>query len=432
MGDPISIAGSAVGIISLGLQVTQSLVSFYMSYRDKERDLNRTIQNLSNLGANLESLDNALKERKFREEEIESKERIESLIKDCEELIRELKEECDRFQKPSSVLKKAGRHVKYPFRPSTLEKLDEDISEVRANILVALDILNLRDNKTLQDDLAVAKSLLDLIRSSQISTDVLSWLKAPDATVDHNAANVKRSPGTGMWLINSHAFQSWLKEDNSFLWLHGLPGCGKSVLCSTAILHAFRQRNKLASTVGIAFFYFSFNDESKQDATAMLRALILQLSTQLDGTREDLSDLYQSYRPGIAPLETLLNYLQRMIRRFDHIYILIDALDESPRNQEDARKHVLNTIKKIRSWSCDGLHLLVTSRDECDIRLFLKPLEKEKVLMRNDKVDGDIAEYISRQLNEDLELKEWPESHERIKETLSKGAKGVYVSPVCP
>lgn len=433
MTDPISIAGSAVGILSLGLQVTQSLISFYTSCKGQDSDLNRTIQNLSNLRAILESIDNALRERKFQKEEIESARRIESLIEECEDLIRELNDECDRFQKPSSAIKKAGRRVMYPFRQSTLQKLDENIKGIRTNIFDTLDILKLRDNQNIQDDISVARSLLELIRFGQISADILSWLKAPDATVDHNAACLKRAPGTGIWLINSPVFQSWLKEDNSFLWLKGFAGCGKSVLCSTAILHAFRQRYKLSETVGIAFFYFSFNDESKQDAAAMLKALILQLSTQLDGTRKDLAEIYQSYKPGIAPLGVLLDYLRRMIKRFDHVYILVDALDESPRIREDARGHVLDTVGKIRSWSCDGLHLLVTSRDEHDIRLFLKPLDKEEVLIQNHKeIDRDIADYISRQLIKDPKLQKWSVYHERIKEALCRGAKGVYVKPGCP
>ena len=49
------------------------------------------------------------------------------------------------------------------------------------------------------------------------------------------------------------------------MWLNGFAGSGKSVLCSTAIQFALRYR-KSDPKVGIAFFYFTFNDESKQEA----------------------------------------------------------------------------------------------------------------------------------------------------------------------
>ncbi|KAL4972292.1 hypothetical protein BDW66DRAFT_144549 [Aspergillus desertorum] len=57
---------------------------------------------------------------------------------------------------------------------------------------------------------------------------------------------------------------NWTSQNNSFLWLNGFAGCGKPVLCSAVIQHTFGQHRNRAD-VGIAFFYFEFSDESKQD-----------------------------------------------------------------------------------------------------------------------------------------------------------------------
>jgi len=46
---------------------------------------------------------------------------------------------------------------------------------------------------------------------------------------------------------------------------------------------------------GTAFFYFTFNDESKQDQSAMLRALLLQLSGQYSDGYPCLTSLHASY-----------------------------------------------------------------------------------------------------------------------------------------
>jgi hypothetical protein len=64
----------------------------------------------------------------------------------CDDFIQELKEECEKFDKASingikGTIKVAGRRAAYPFRQSTLQKLDEDISEIRYNLLLALDVL---------------------------------------------------------------------------------------------------------------------------------------------------------------------------------------------------------------------------------------------------------------------------------------------------
>jgi ankyrin repeat domain-containing protein 50 len=53
----------------------------------------------------------------------------------------------------------------YPFRQSTLQKLDEDISEIRDNLSLALEVLQLRDHKNTQDDITELKSLVEVVKS---------------------------------------------------------------------------------------------------------------------------------------------------------------------------------------------------------------------------------------------------------------------------
>ena len=98
----------------------------------------------------------------------------------------------------------------------------------------------------------------------------------------------------------------------------------------------------------------------------MLRALLLQLSSQLRDGQADLTRLYESYKAGTPPWPMLIEHLHRLIQRFHQVYIMLDALDESPRN--GPREYVLDALEAMRNWGVQGLHLLVTSRDEPDIR----------------------------------------------------------------
>lgn len=427
MSDPLSIAGSVAGLISLGIQVTQSLVEFYTSYKRQDSELTSTTEKLESLLGVFQLLEKTLSNRKFQADERSLIENIETLIKNCDELIQELQGECQKFSKATSngikaAVRVAGRRVTYPFRQSTLQKLDEDVGEIRDNLSVALDVLQLKGNERIQDDITDVKLLLDLVRTNQTSSIIRDWLKAPDATIDHNAACAKRHSGTGTWLVKSSTFTTWLTEENSFLWLNGFAGSGKSVLCSTAIQFAFRYR-KSNPYIGIAFFYFTFNDESKQDESAMLRALLLQLSGQLQDGHLDLTRLHDSYKTGTPPSPVLTDYLQRLIQRFHHVYIVLDALDESPRN--GAREHVLNTLETMQKWSLRGLHLLVTSRDEPDIRGSLNPPLIQQVKMENDGINQDITNFISGRLDEDRRLRKWSPYRYKIQETLARRAQGV-------
>ena len=427
MSDPVSVAGTAAGLISLGIQVTQSLVQYYTSYKSQYSTVADMIERLECLSEIFQSLEKTLLDRQVQTEEQSFIKSIYVSIHHCDELIYELQEECQKFHKTSSdgfaaKIKVAGRRVTYPFRESTLQKLNENIGEIRDNLSSALDILQLKDNRKTLDGIAETKALLQLVRTLQISSIVRDWLKAPDATVDHNAACAKKHPGTGMWLVKSPIFSRWLTDQNSIIWLNGFAGSGKSVLCSTAIQFALRHRGS-DPRIGIAFFYFTFNDDSKREESGMLRALLLQLSGQVQNGEADLTRLYNLYKDGVPPSLVLVEYLRRLIQRFHHVYIALDGLDESPR--DGPRERVLDMINSMRNWSVQGLHLFLTSRDEPDIRDSLDLHTNEEVKMQSVEIDKDIANYTSARLDTDRKLRKWLPHREKIQDVLAKRAKGV-------
>lgn len=428
MTDPVSVAGSAAGLISLGIYVTQSLVDFYGAYKNLDPDVSGMTQNLECLLEIFCSLEKTISDRNIQDER-ELIKKVEMSIKACDELIQELQDEYAKLTKTSSngfkaAVRLAGRRATYPFRKSTLQKLDENIDEVRTNLSFALGVLQLKDNKRIEDDITEIKTLLDLVKTNQISSKIHDWLKAPDATIDHNTACLKKYPGTGLWLVRDARFSKWLTEGNSILWLNGFAGSGKSILCSTAIQFVLRYR-KSEPRIGIAFFYFTFNDESKRDESAMLRALLLQLSIQRQDGQADLVELYNSHITGTIPSQVLILHLRRLIERFQDVFVLLDALDESSR--DGPREHVLDTLETMRKWGIQGLHLFFTSRHERDINEAFDLSTNQQVAMQNPGIDKDIADFILGRLNEKRSLQKWRNYRDKIQESLAKRAKGVYV-----
>jgi ankyrin repeat domain-containing protein 50 len=427
MGDPLSVAASVAGLLSLGIQVTQSLVTYYTAYQNQESHIARTTSKLETLLQSFQSLGEALDGRRFHTDERALIAQIESSIEDCNDLILELQQEFDKVSNVSKSgikdgIKTTGRRLAYPFRQSTLQKLDEDVGEIRENLSLALSILQLNDNKRIQDDLYEVKSMLDLVRTSQVSQELRDWLKAPDATTNHHEACAKKHANTGTWFVKGPSFTKWLDGDGSFLWLNGFAGCGKSVLSSTAIQYTYRHRRS-NPRIGITFFYFSFNDHSKQDVLGLLRAVVLQLSSQLNDGHFDLVRLHASYKNGEAPTPALLECARQLMLKFQDVYLIVDALDESPRH--DARERVLKTITDIRAWSLDRLHILVTSRDEPDIREHLNPSSTEDISMKNAGINKDIELFVRGHLQRDRALQKWSSYHSRIQEELTAKAGGV-------
>ncbi|KAI9729156.1 MAG: hypothetical protein M1834_007063 [Cirrosporium novae-zelandiae] len=65
--------------------------------------------------------------------------------------------------------------------------------------------------------------------------DIYRWLSPPDPESNYPKALKTRKSGTGTWFIQSQEFEDWKLKKSPFLWLHGIPGCGKTVLSSTVI-----------------------------------------------------------------------------------------------------------------------------------------------------------------------------------------------------
>lgn len=122
-------------------------------------------------------------------------------------------------------------------------------------------------------------------------------------------------------------------------------------------------------------------------------------------------------------MHALLDCLRSVLEQFRDTYILLDALDESPRDCK--REDVLKAIQAMRNWSIPGLHLLVTSRNIGDIRELLRPSGDEDLPLRNMETDRDISNFVTYQLENDAKLQKWKERHHEIKAKLTAGAQGV-------
>jgi hypothetical protein len=432
--EAVSIAASIAGIISLGIEVAQSLAEFYSAYKAQISGVSRTFKKLERLVGVLQALCSQLEKRKFHAQEQVILRNIEGSIQDCDEYIHELQSAYSKFKDDRAdgvraAARTVARRLAYPFRQSTLQILDEDVDEIVSHLSLALQVLQQRDIDTVQDAIEDTKAMVDLIGARQISSAIRNWLRAPDAAVNYNEACKRRHPGTGLWLIKSSSFSAWLTKPNSFLFVNGFAGSGKSILCSTAIQHVFRH-GRSTPRAGIAFFFFTFNDDAKQDLSAMLRALILQLSGQLNDNHGILSQLHNNYRDAMPPNQALMCCLRRILQAFDNTFIILDALDESPRDMH--RADVLQALVDMRAWSESGLHLLVTSREEPDIRDVLRDelcaLPDEIISLKNEFIDNDIASFISGSLKNDYRLRKWEKYRHEIQEALTKRAKGVYVA----
>src|SRR6202161_793773 len=140
-----------------------------------------------------------------------------------------------------------------------------------------------------------------------------------------------------------------------------------------------------AGEASMAYFYFDFRNANKQALHDLLASLLPQLSARSSLRCDILSKLYSDHDNGKEqPSDSALTKcLKDMLALPDEnpIYLIIDALDESPNTSgiPSARGRVLHLLKELVELRLPNLRICVTSRPVLDIQDVISPLTSLRV-----------------------------------------------------
>jgi Cdc6-like AAA superfamily ATPase len=267
------------------------------------------------------------------------------------------------------------------------------------------------------------------IASLQKQDAMHKWLSPPDPSTNYNKALQQRQEGTGRWLLQMSLFRKWQTQKHSFLWLHGIPGCGKTILSSTIIEHLVDTHPDQV----LLYFYFDFTDAGKQTLDNVIRSLISQLYHKRKDTQKLLDSLFSTCDDGRRQptCESLCKVFLQMINQAQEIYIVLDALDECRTRKGPLLEGLLAWIRSLSDLEQRNVHLLVTSRPEHDIELVLRKLaqsDKDIVPIQSDLIEDDIRSYVHTRVKTSDGLKRWrsrTDVLDEIQRVLIEKAKGM-------
>jgi Cdc6-like AAA superfamily ATPase len=266
--------------------------------------------------------------------------------------------------------------------------------------------------------------IVQALKLDRREREIRDWLSAPDPSFNYKNALEKRYEGTGSWFTGSQAFANWKKQPNSFIWLHGGPGYGKTVLSSTIIKHL---KSVTMPAQILLYFYFNFNDVDKQTFESMLRSLINQLYQKQPDARGPLEQLWESSGKGQKQPSTKLlrDVLLAMLSKVNNVSIVLDALDEST-----TRSDLLTWLRDVHKAEPSTCRVLVTARSEEDIESNLQRwmLPESSMSIQKRDADGVIRAYIRHTVRNGNELRRWhrrPEVQDEIETELVNRAGGV-------
>lgn len=145
MGDPISLTGTAVGVVSLGITVCQSLVSYYASWKDYDDDIGQTHRHLEDVSNRLQVIRTVLQAASSPPE---VRRQVKTAVLMCTGNIGTLERKLAKVRNtkpPIGIGDRVKAHflrAQYPFKEATLKKLKDSSTALQTNLGVAISLLN--------------------------------------------------------------------------------------------------------------------------------------------------------------------------------------------------------------------------------------------------------------------------------------------------
>ncbi|TGJ82223.1 hypothetical protein E0Z10_g6558 [Xylaria hypoxylon] len=318
--------------------------------------------------------------------------------------------------------------LKWPFESGNVAKKVEFIQTQKSTLELALStyqtrLLATHSRKT--DDRYLKKKREKLLR----------WFKTSDPEQNHIVSRESHEPGTGQWIFENESFKRWANDAGGLLWLHGIPGAGKTILCSTVIAHLQARSSSPPRGSGsvldhILYYYFTFSDDSKQSLTNLLKFIIYQLIAHNQEISEAAASLYDSKSQGSnePSVKELIDTLAAVASLCTgKVYLLVDALDECPRKE---RKTFYE--KALGPILAAKVNLMIASRGEPDIENALRNISPYEICIQNDDVNADVRAHVNSVISQDPKFQVMQISIQaEILDGIVSGARGMFRWAVC-
>ncbi|WPH03584.1 Hypothetical protein R9X50_00646600 [Acrodontium crateriforme] len=424
----MDVAGSAVGIASLGIQICQGLLWYYDGWKDFESNTSSAYASIVDLSRTLALLRVSLDGGSLDPEKTE---RVKQCLQSCEDGIVKLSKrlrELRTYSDPEGFQQKARSAMQrswFPFQQSTLKALQHTVKGIMVHLSLAFDVLHFDLSMNTQQSLdkadnrakelavralAIENSLkLVFVQNQHILAaqqsekvrKITRWLSPPDPWTNHNDARRIHVPDTGTWLLALKQYKRWKAGSIRHIWLVGNVGCGKTVLCSTAIddIQAYCET---AAEVATAVFYFTTSDNRKQTYDNLLCSMVAQFAWKEPGLSM-LQKVHDEQGGSMPSPDEYEKILVASLQSCKAVFLFLDALDECPK--DGALQDILDLVELRLLAEMPNLKIFATSREVPVVRECMAKIGAHVMTVAARSVDVDIQKYVLRELSEDRQLK---------------------------
>ncbi|KAI0160498.1 hypothetical protein GGR57DRAFT_385174 [Xylariaceae sp. FL1272] len=441
MADPLSIAASIAGVISLADIVFVRTMKYARAMGGAAKEINDLAKEVNLLGGALHSLSRlarALDDTNLPGSNLDLGRFRMHHIQACSDILSRIDKKLRKAEAKGTIKK-----FTWPFSVDYVKDLVVELVGHKQSIQLALSadstktlLQLLSRSEDMQNQVAEivtsvqeAREVTIRIRQDSERDKVLKFFLKCNPQKDYETTLSLRHPRTGMWLLQLPQFQTWLSTADSKLWLRGIPGAGKTVLAGSIIETAL-----LLSTEEVAtcFFFCDYKSEETHSAVNIVSCILYQLAIQNEEAYAVLESFFKELHPSrglprTPDLKDATKKLREMTRLFQRVFLVVDGLDECRGTTDE----VVGTLFDVANDS-DNLSAALLSRDEFEIRNHLEgDFEGVEIAAHTE----DITEFVTAEIEERIRTRRLRVNDISLKgeilQELIEGAQGMFRWVAC-
>lgn len=269
------------------------------------------------------------------------------------------------------------------------------------------------------------------VEKTQRKSKIMEWISNHDYSEEQHQNISQFVEGTGIrGLLSDPEYLEWEKGTCDSLLCVGMPGAGKTVTSAMVIRRLNESSRRTDVMVAVAFLYLRYDQQHTQSSSdQLLCSLTRQLVNQAKTIPGNIEKAFgNELRPGWSWADLFLD----AVKSFDHVYFVVDALDESA--ELKIVKDLFSTIRPdnlrtlLKKSSCStGVQLLATSR--YNLRIYDELFKKcPPVQVEIKGSDLDIQHYATSRLS-DLQscVRNSAELQREVVQAIIASTKGVFL-----
>ncbi|KAI3316755.1 ankyrin repeat-containing domain protein [Xylariaceae sp. AK1471] len=455
MAEVIGIVTGLVGACDVTIKATKLLTKFVSEFKNAPREAKKLRIELENLEAIIGAIQGYLHSSKASQQPLLASSPVGRAIQQCRDYIVNLSDvlltnnqtATDKYRwalknkdRCASIVAEIARYTNLFHLALSLDgwelffKSSSDttvaLKEIRDDLQRVVDAIRPLENmkKDLvewEDHLVTIKEAIAFSSAVSTTVDALSDLTRKEESLDfitkmklepkHRDVVRTRHENTCLWVQECDAFKNWLSgKTASCLWMHGIPGCGKTVAFSSIVDHMMEKRK--ADEMVVIPTYFTYQDPAYHDVEFTFRAILRYAAHALSektGTSEILHKLRQHCHQDqerLPNLQECFDTLGALIEPDTSLILCFDGVDELP---DLSQQRLLKALRDLKTLQ--GVKFIISSRSnlniraidhaqlsvaasEDDLRLYLNSIVTEIM----DEIGGKISNSSSNKLKQNI------------------------------